>query len=49
MTDSIRTREKIQWIGMRNEEAAAFAAGAEAPLLASWLYAPEAAGPETCI
>jgi pyruvate dehydrogenase (quinone) len=30
ITDSIRTREKIEWIGMRHEEAAAFAAGAEA-------------------
>jgi len=27
ITDSLRTRESIQWIGMRHEEAAAFAAG----------------------
>src|SRR5246500_2815876 len=32
ITDSIRTRENIQWIGVRHEEAAAFAAGAEAHL-----------------
>src|SRR6202789_2010945 len=32
ITDSIRTHENIQWIGMRHEEAAAFAAGAEAHL-----------------
>src|ERR1700739_231517 len=32
ITDSLRTRESIQWVGMRHEEAAAFAAGAEAHL-----------------
>src|SRR5579863_8565307 len=32
ITDSLRTRENIQWIGVRHEEAAAFAAGAEAHL-----------------
>src|SRR6202451_900971 len=32
ITDSIRTRQNIQWIGVRHEEAAAFAAGAEAHL-----------------
>ena len=31
-TDSLRRRKKIQWIHMRHEEAAAFAAGAEAHL-----------------
>src|SRR6202012_3859398 len=39
ITDSIRTRENIQWIGTRHEEAAAFAAGAEGHLtgkLAGW-------------
>src|SRR6202522_3137055 len=30
ITDSIRTRQNIQWIGVRHEDAAAFAAGAEA-------------------
>src|ERR1700678_3661225 len=32
MTDSIRTRENIQWIGVRHEEAAAFPAGAQGHL-----------------
>ena len=32
ITDSIRTQEKIQWIPVRHEESAAFAAGAEAHL-----------------
>src|ERR1700690_3674401 len=30
VTDAIRTRPDIQWLHVRNEEAAAFAAGAEA-------------------
>ena len=30
VTDAIRTRPDIQWMHVRNEEAAAFAAGAEA-------------------
>jgi pyruvate dehydrogenase (quinone) len=30
ITDSIRRSEKIQWIHVRHEETAAFAAGAEA-------------------
>ena len=30
VTDAIRTRPAIQWMHVRNEEAAAFAAGAEA-------------------
>ena len=32
ITDSIRKRDDIQWIAVRHEEAAAFAAGAEAHL-----------------
>jgi pyruvate dehydrogenase (quinone) len=32
VTDAIRTRPDIQWLHVRNEEAAAFAAGAEAHL-----------------
>ena len=32
ITDSIRTRTEIQWIHVRHEEIAAFAAGAEAHL-----------------
>src|ERR1700755_3179162 len=32
ITDSIRTRQNISWVGVRHEETAAFAAGAEAHL-----------------
>src|SRR5260370_41564088 len=31
ITDAIRTHKAVAWVHMRNEEAAAFAAGAEAP------------------
>jgi pyruvate dehydrogenase (quinone) len=36
ITDSIRAKEQIQWIHVRHEETAAFAAGAEAHLTDSW-------------
>ena len=45
ITDSIRTRENIQWIGMRNEEAAAFAAGAEAHLTGKLAVCAGSCGP----
>src|SRR5580698_2234378 len=45
ITDSIRTREKIQWIGTRNEEAAAFAAGAEAHLTGKLAVCAGSCGP----
>ena len=32
ITDAIRTNKSVSWVHMRNEEAAAFAAGAEAHL-----------------
>ena len=32
ITDAIRTEERLEWIGVRHEEAAAFAAGAQAQL-----------------
>src|ERR1700761_4202731 len=32
VTDAIRREERIEWIGVRHEEAAAFAAGAQAQL-----------------
>ena len=35
ITDSIRTRRDIEWIHVRHEEVAAFAAGAEAHLTGS--------------
>ena len=45
ITDSIRTREEIQWIGVRNEEAAAFAAGAEAHLTGKLAVCAGSCGP----
>jgi pyruvate dehydrogenase (quinone) len=45
ITDSIRTREKIEWIGMRHEEAAAFAAGAEAHLTGKLAVCAGSCGP----
>src|SRR5271170_2999773 len=45
ITDSIRTRETIQWIGVRNEEAAAFAAGAEAHLTGKLAVCAGSCGP----
>src|ERR1044072_5175670 len=35
VTDAIRREERIEWIGVRHEEAAAFAAGAQAQLTGS--------------
>ena len=43
--DSIRTRENIQWIGVRNEEAGAFAAGAEAHLTGRLAVCAVSCGP----
>ena len=40
-TDSLRRQEQIKWIHMRNEEAAAFAAGAEAHLTGAQLVTTE--------
>jgi len=45
MTDSIRTRENIEWIGVRHEEAAAFAAGAEAHLTGKLAVCAGSCGP----
>src|SRR5260370_900772 len=45
ITDSIRTREQIQWIHMRHEEAAAFAAGAETHLTARLAVCAGSCGP----
>jgi pyruvate dehydrogenase (quinone) len=45
ITDSIRTRENIQWIGVRHEEAAAFAAGAEAHLTGKLAVCAGSCGP----
>src|SRR5262249_36169652 len=45
ITDSIRHREQIRWIHVRNEEAAAFAAGAEAHLTGKLAVCAGSCGP----
>jgi pyruvate dehydrogenase (quinone) len=45
ITDSIRTRDDIQWIGVRHEEVAAFAAGAEAHLTGQLAVCAGSCGP----
>jgi len=45
ITDSIRTRDNIHWVGMRNEEAGAFAAGAEAHLTGKLAVCAGSCGP----
>jgi pyruvate dehydrogenase (quinone) len=45
ITDSIRVRENIKWVGMRHEETAAFAAGAEAHLTGKLAVCAGSCGP----
>ena len=45
ITDSIRTRHNIKWIGVRHEEVAAFAAGAEAHLTGELAVCAGSCGP----
>lgn len=45
ITESIRTRKDIQWISVRHEESAAFAAGAEAHLTGSLAVCAGSCGP----
>src|SRR6201984_1056976 len=45
ITDSIRVRQDISWIGVRHEEAAAFAAGAEAHLTGKLAVCAGSCGP----
>ena len=45
LTDSLRRRGKIEWIHCRNEEAAAFAAGAEAQLTGKLAVCAGSCGP----
>jgi pyruvate dehydrogenase (quinone) len=45
ITDSIRTRQEIQWIHTRHEEVAAFAAGAEAHLTGKLAVCAGSCGP----
>jgi len=45
ITDSIRTHRQIEWVHMRNEEAGAFAAGAEAHLTGKLAVCAGSCGP----
>jgi len=45
ITDSIRTRKQIEWIHLRHEEVAAFAAGAEAQLTGKLAVCAGSCGP----
>src|SRR6201981_3260584 len=45
ITDSIRVRQDISWVGVRHEEAAAFAAGAEAHLTGELAVCAGSCGP----
>ena len=45
LTDSLRRRGKIEWVHVRNEEAAAFAAGAEAQLTGKLAVCAGSCGP----
>src|SRR6202161_3481739 len=49
LTDSIRRQGKIEWVHVRHEEVAAFAAGAEAHLTGELAVCAGSCGPETCI
>src|SRR6266403_2106930 len=45
ITESLRVREKIEWIAVRHEEVAAFAAGAEAQLTGQVAVCAGSCGP----
>jgi pyruvate dehydrogenase (quinone) len=45
LTESLRVRDKIQWIAVRHEEVAAFAAGAEAQLTGELAVCAGSCGP----
>src|ERR1700760_4465399 len=45
ITDSIRTRREIEWVHVRHEEAAAFAAGAEAHITGKLAVCAGSCGP----
>src|SRR6202022_3013379 len=44
-TDAIRRQDKIEWVHVRHEEGAAFAAGADAPLTGSLAVCAGSCGP----
>src|SRR5260370_30819798 len=45
ITDSLRATHKLQWVHLRHEETAAFAAGAEAPLTGTLAVCAGSCGP----
>jgi pyruvate dehydrogenase (quinone) len=45
VTDSIRPRKDLQWVPVRHEETAAFAAGAEAQLIGRLTVCARSCGP----
>ena len=45
LTEAIRQRKELEWIGVRHEEVAAFAAGAEAHLTGSLAVCAGSCGP----
>ena len=45
ITDSVRVRKGIEWVGVRHEETAAFAAGAEAALTGKLAVCAGSCGP----
>src|SRR3981189_1579248 len=47
LTDAMRRQKKIEWVHMRHEEAAAFAAGAEAHLTGELAVCAGSCGPGT--
>ena len=49
VTDAIRRNGKLQWIHVRHEETAAFAAGAEAQLSGKLTACAGSCGPGSCI
>ena len=48
ITDSVRKRHGIEWVGVRHEESAAFAAGAEAALTGKLGVCAGSCGPAIC-
>ena len=49
LTDSLRRRQDIDWVHVRHEEVAAFAAGAEAALTGELAVCAGSCGRATCI
>lgn len=48
LTESLRKQEQIEWVGVRHEEVAAFAAGAEAHLTGCLAVCAGSCGPGIC-